>query len=136
MAEFEDDVVTLAATAGLGTFGTDIFVSPSAKIPVGAGPYTQVIDTGGATPERTHNSVVVPAYIRPSAQIVVTALSHAVAKAQARALYLALVGVRNQSVSGVWYREINPLQEPFDLPNDENGRARVAFNVTAIRRPS
>lgn len=35
-----------------------------------------------------------------------------------------------------YYREITPLQEPFDLGLDESGRQRIVFNVMAVKRAS
>ena len=35
-----------------------------------------------------------------------------------------------------WYRDIQPLQEPFDLGLDDAGRQIVGFNVLATKRPS
>jgi hypothetical protein len=37
----------------------------------------------------------------------------------------------------VWYRDIQPLQEPFDVGDvDEQGRSQCAFNVLVTKRPS
>lgn len=35
-----------------------------------------------------------------------------------------------------WYREIEPLQKPFDMVKDSAGRAKVVFNIMAIKTPS
>lgn len=144
-----DDIVTLFQDAGVGTLnastGTGIFVSQNANVPLapsGAATVT-ITETPGSAPERTQNSVIIPAYIRPSAQILVRAKTSKLARAKAQECYNALVGIRNVLVyrepqsyqlSG-WYREINPLQEPFDLGVDDRKEVRFAFNVTAVRRP-
>ncbi len=137
MAGFDEELVALLQSQGVGVYNVSLFLSSKAKQPEGDGPFLTIILTGGTTPERTHNSVAVPAYQRPSAQLVAHATNYSAAKTMARAAYNALVGVRNTLVSGgVWYREINPLQEPFDLGLDGNQRQRVAFNVAVIKGPS
>lgn len=143
-----DDLVTLFQDAGAGTLNAatnGIFVSTKATVPLassGAATIT-ITETPGAGPERTQNSVIRPAYIRPQAQILVRAATAKLARAKAYECYNAVVGVRNVLVyrepqsfqlSG-WYREINPLQEPFDLGVDDRKEIRFAFNVTAVRRP-
>lgn len=35
-----------------------------------------------------------------------------------------------------WYREIEPLQKPFDMAKDSTGRAKIVFNIMAIKTPS
>jgi hypothetical protein len=121
----------------------NMFGSSAKVLPTGAGPFLSVIETGGTTPENTQNSVIVPAYQMPGAQIVVRADSSPVAEAMARAAYNSLVKTRNQlvgsgavSATGTWYRKIRPLQEPFDLGLDSQGRERWAFNVLGDKRPS
>lgn len=37
---------------------------------------------------------------------------------------------------GTWYREIEPMQEPFELGLDETGRPRVVFNLRIAKGPS
>lgn len=141
-----DDLVTLMQEAGVGTLNVDIFVSTSAIPPilVSGAATVSIVETGGTAPLRTQNSVIRPAYIQPSAQIMTRARTPAMAKAKAQQAYDAVVGIRNSLVyrapsppfllSG-WYREINPLQEPFDLGLDDRKQARYVFNVIAIRRP-
>ena len=129
-----DDLATLMESAGAGTFNTDIFVGPLASIPdLPVGTIT-IRATSGSAPERTHNSVSIPAYIQPAAQIIARARTWTAAREKARRAYIAITGVRNQVISGGFYREITALQEPFDLPLEERGLVAQAFNVTAIKR--
>lgn len=129
-----DDLVTLMEDAGAGTGGTDIFVGPQASIPNIAAGVITIRATSGSGPERTHNSVTLPAYINPSAQIVIRAATWPAAQEKARRAYNAVIGVRNQIINGGFYREINSLQEPFDLPLEDRGQIAQAFNVTATKR--
>ena len=133
---FEDDLVVRLASRGVGVLGTNIFVSSKAMIPTGDGPYLSITTTGGAPPLRTQNSVAQPAYQRPSAQLVARAASYPAARTMINAAYSAVAGVRSEVINGVYYREMNPMQEPFDLGLDSAGRATLAFNVAAIKRPS
>jgi hypothetical protein len=145
-----DDLVTLAVDAGFNGRGVDITTSSKAQKIEGAMLASGVLaihETSAGGPERTNtgaggrNTVIRPAYIHVGAQLSVRATSYPAARARAQALYNAVVGVRNtwvidvgHTVSG-WYREINPLQEPFDMGVDDKGAARCGFNVVAIRRP-
>jgi hypothetical protein len=47
----------------------------------------------------------------------------------AETAYRYLAGVANQSLSSTRYLNIMPLQSPFSLGPDGNGRPRVAFNL-------
>jgi hypothetical protein len=140
------DLQFLLSGDGVGTNAgpnKNLFVSSQKVLPAGAGPFLSLVETGGSTPENTQNSTIVPAYQRPGAQIVVRADSYPDAYAMARAAYNSLVKVRNQFVgsgylspTGTWYRKIRPLQEPFDMGLDADGRPRVTFNVIGDKRPS
>ena len=132
-----EDLIVLITAAGLGTYNVDLFKGAKAIIPPGEGPFTTLIATGGATPEGTHNSVDVPAYIRPSCQFVVRADDYDVAEVRAKALYALVFGIRNQFVNGCWWRQVTMVQsEPFDLGADDASRARVAFSIDVIKRLS
>lgn len=96
---FPEEVLKLLQNAGVGTPVTNMFIGSQATLPLGDGPYLNLIETPGQTALRTHNSVATPAYQRPSAQITVRAKTLVAARAMARAAYNALVGVRNQEVT-------------------------------------
>lgn len=98
-ASFTLELVQLLVAAGVGVYGTNIFVSSKAVIPPGDGPYLNINATGGAVGLRTQNVTSGPTYERPSAQITVRAKSAAAAEAMCRAAYAALVGVRNRIVT-------------------------------------
>jgi hypothetical protein len=137
------DLVILCEDASVGTLGVDIFVGSKANIPIlASGEATLTItDTSGSGPERTQNRTITPAYIRPAAQFLTRAGTSAQAREKAQAAYDAVVGIRNSLiwdtgyVSSGWYREINPLQEPFDAGVDDRKQARYSFNVIAVKRP-
>lgn len=145
-----DDLVTLMEDNSVATFGVDLWVSTKSTLPMlasGTGAVLSIVETSGSAPERTQNSVVRPGYIRPAAQILARANNYSTARAMAQAAYDAVVGIRNswviasrEYVSGEglqsgWYREITPLQEPFDAGVDDRKQARCGFNVIAVRRP-
>jgi hypothetical protein len=140
---FYDDIVTILVTAKVGVAGANaaggIFVSSKAAIPTGAGPYLSISETGGSSPEDTHNAArysSMPAYVRPNAQILVRASSYSVARTMAEAAYSALYSIQNQFINGVWWRETTMLQEPFDFGLDDLNRACVVFNMSAVKRPN
>ncbi len=39
-------------------------------------------------------------------------------------------------INGVWYIEIRPLQEPFDMQIDDRNRQLYTFNLRGFKRPS
>ena len=130
---FLDEIRARAVAQGINT--AVIFLSSMTVIPTGAGPYLLLRETGGSGPERTQNTAGA-AYQRPSLQYVAVASTYTAARTLARSFYDAMVGVRNETLSGAWYREIVMLQEPFDLGPDALNRAQVAGNLTATKRPS
>ena len=135
-----DELVILMDDANVGTLGVDMFTSTKSAPPIlASGEATlSIVETSGSSPERTQNSVIKPAYLNLAAQFLARAGTYAKAKAKAQAAYDAVVGIRNVTVTdnaliSGWYREITPLQEPFDAGVDDRGQARCAFNVIAIR---
>ena len=131
---FLDEIAARLTAQGLGAVGTAIFLSSKAVIPTGAGPYISIVQTGGTAPIYTQNANA-PVSQRPGAQVLVRAASYPAAEATARLAYIALT-LRNTTLSGTYYQDLLPTQEPFDLGLDATGRAMVAFNVMATKRPS
>lgn len=136
---FVDDLVTLLEDAGVGYLASGtLFISTNSKPPIVASGVVSIVETGGSSPIRTQNSVIKPAYTMPSAQITARAQTPDLARAKAQEAYDAVVGIRNSLVtnfiSSGWYREINPLQEPFDGGVDDRNQSKFIFNIVAIRR--
>ena len=119
-------------------FGTVMFRGPRAVLPDGDGPYTSIIEQQGFSPEGTHNAAGnrLPAYVRPSAQLLTRATKYGEARSRAQQLWDLFQPVHDQLINGTWWRGLNVQGEVFDLTPDERGRVRVAFNIDAIKRPS
>ncbi len=130
-----NDLVTILVNGGYGIYNTNIGLSSKWSIPSGNGPFTTIIETGGTGAVRTQNSAPQAAYRRPGAQIVVRSISPTIAKAKAELAYVLFAAVKNQFVNGVWYVEIVPTQEPFDLSVDDLNRQLYAFNILGFKRP-
>jgi hypothetical protein len=130
---FLDDLVTELEDAGVGTWGTNIFTSTRAEVPVLASGEAslQLIETGGTAPENTQNALGQPAFMRPSAQILARANSKVQAEAKAWDAYRVMFRVRNKFINSGWYRDIKPLQAPIDLGLDDRGQIKYGFNVLA-----
>ena len=124
-----DALIAWLAAAGLGTAGTTLFGSLSVAIPNGAGPVTHLIEYGGATPDETQTDDGT-AIDRPRVQVTVHATSYSAADTQAQACHRALARVVNRTAAdGMRYLRVAPIQAPFELGLDANGRAVVAFNL-------
>jgi hypothetical protein len=93
-----EDLKTLLEAGGVGIFGTNLFIGTVAQFPDSNGPFLNIRSTGGTSPERTQNTVTVPAYQRPGAQLVARAKNYEDAEAMAFAAYNVLVGVRNTNI--------------------------------------
>jgi len=132
---FLDEIAARIVSEGAGTLGQDLFLSTKANIPSGDGPYTSLIETGGATSRRTR---LRPTQ-RPSAQIMVRASTYPAARAQAVAVQAALggdEGLYNIDLSGTFYQSIVPAQQISDFGLDDLNRARVVFNINVEKNPS
>lgn len=132
---FLDDVAARLVAQGVGTLGTNIFLSSKAVVPTGNGPYLSLIETGGTGPTRVHNKAGAST-LRPTAQVLTRAVSYPAARAMAKAAYDALDGVWNTTLSGTFYQKITARQEPTDIGLDGAGRVMVVFNVDAQKQPS
>jgi hypothetical protein len=133
------DAIWLITQAGLGVYGKDLFKGSNSKIPdrPAPGPFTSVNPTGGSRPIGTHNMIDKPAYVKPSLQIVVRAISSDIAEQRAQALWNLFYPVRNQLVNGTWWVQVTMNQsEPFDLGLDDASRPRWAFNIDIEKRLS
>jgi hypothetical protein len=132
---FLDEIAAHLAAQGVGVVSSNIINGSRGVIPTGNGPYLSLIETGGVAPGRIHNEK--PAHTqRPSAQVLVRAKSYIAARTMAKNAYLALDGVFNTSLSGVFYQSITARQEPTDVGLDERERVMIAFNIDVEKQPS
>lgn len=128
---FLDEIVVQLVGAGVGVFGTNIFISSKAVIPTGAGPYLVLVETGGSGAVRTQNGTATE---RPTAQLSCRANSYASARAMLQAAYAALGGANglyNVTLNGTFYISITARQNIADIGLDGAGRAMVAYNIDA-----
>jgi len=137
---FIPDVIAKLEGAKLGSYGINIFRGAKAVlpdvVPPGVKAIISVARTGGGGDVGTHNrSRDGVSYETPSAQLVFRAPDYVDAEESAEAAYAALNFV-DQFVNGTWWRKCQPQQEPFELPADEKGRVRFAFNIGCEKRPS
>lgn len=139
-SSFLPDVIALVEETGLGAYGSNLFKGALAKlpdaIPTGKKALITVVRTGGRGDAGTHNlSRTTVAYERPSAQI--TARSEKPSDAEEVAVALSLAfGFVDRFVNGTWWISCRPQQEPFELPLDDKGRVRYAFNIDSEKRLS
>jgi hypothetical protein len=98
---FDKEILALLIAAGAGTLGTNLFLGSLYTLPVGDGPYLQVIRTAGRESDETHNSIAVPSYVRPGAQILSRGKTYGAVKGQITTAYNALRGVVNRNVTPI-----------------------------------
>jgi hypothetical protein len=132
---FLDEIAARLVAQGVGVIGSSIFLGSKAVIPTGDGPYLSLTETGGSGPTRVHN-VPGAKTQRPTAQIAVRARSYLVARTKAKEAYLALDGVWNTTIGGVFYQKITARQEPTDIGLDDEKRPMIVFNIDAEKAPS
>lgn len=132
---FLDEVRDRLVAQGVGVYGSNIFSGSRAKIPEGDGPYLSLTETGGSGPTRVHNTAGASTQ-RPTAQVLVRAKNYAAARTMSKAAYLALDGVFNTIISGVFYQSITARQEPTDVGLDVKERVLISFNIEAQKEPS
>lgn len=93
----EREIAKILTVAGIATaIGTDIFLSRSAVIPTGDGPYIEIWSTGGTRPTTTHNNNVME---NKSFQVTVRGLDYEVALVKALAVWRELHGSRDRTVT-------------------------------------
>lgn len=116
-------------------FGDTLFKGALAKISTSDGPLMSITETGG-TDEGTHNSLDVPAYVKPSFQFAFRAKNADDAKVLADAVYAFLYPLQNVFINGTWWMKINATGLPGEIAPDARNRARFVFNVESQKRTS
>lgn len=131
-----DELAARLVAQGVGILGTNIFLSSTAIIPTGSGPYLTLNETGGFKPALTQNNTATQ---RPTVQLLARATSYPLARALLYAAYAALGGQNglwNTTLSGVQYLKILARQEPTDMGLDGSSRSQIVFNIDVEKQPS
>jgi hypothetical protein len=123
-----DEAATYLQAAGIGTIGTTLFrfaltVSPDAQVALV--PYD-----GGLPSEQAFGSEALK-WEFPRLQIVSRGAvgDHRAAMQKAEDAYRAIGRVAAESLSGTFWHGARPLQTPFSMGLDANGRPLYGFNV-------
>lgn len=120
------DVKDLLVTAGLGTYGTDLFVS---KEPTKPDACVTIYDTSGMPPEAWFELDYPGIQVRIRGAV----NGYIVAMAKAYSIKNALHGVYNTTQGGARYISIIATGEPECIGYDENERAIIVLNFNISR---
>lgn len=93
---FIDEVRQLLEDEDVATGGVDFFNSSLASVPKGAGPYLLIRETSGPGPDKIHNQLRPPAYVRPQAQLMSIAEDPVLARRMIDAAYRVLCARTNE----------------------------------------
>jgi hypothetical protein len=131
VSEVLDDIGAALETAGVGTQGTDLFLSVMPETPDTC---VAVVEVAGIEPVDVFRDSA-PIIETPRLQVLSRARRADDAKTKARAAWLALAGVGEGTVGGGNKRWLNidVVQSPFMIGRDENDRVIYGFNAQAWR---
>jgi len=124
-----DDIAIILTAAGLGTSGTDLFLS---KMPPTPDTAVAVYETGGQQPFYTHSGGQ-QAYERPTFQVVARDPSYVAARTKIDNIWKTLGAIKNTAITDAFYLMIRPRQSPIDMGQDENERARLVCNFDVVK---
>ena len=97
---FIEELISYLESENIGTLNSDIFVGPlNDNLENADDPYIIISLTGGTSPERTHDSVILPAYQIPSAQILSRGKSYISTKSKSYLAYDSVVKIRNLNIN-------------------------------------
>jgi len=120
----------LAGASTAFTVGTSLFLN---QMPEEPNRVSAIVETGGTAPSYVMGKAL-PAYENATVQITCRSTSSAQARADAGRAWFAVSAIVNQDLSSVaWLRAV-PLQSPFLLRRDEQGRVIFVFNASCTRR--
>ena len=128
------EIASLVATAASLTAGTDLFAN---TMPATPDECVAVYEYAGLPSTYVFGSPLIDREF-PRIQIVCRGEKQDIStpRETAETIYQAIGAVANQSVSGTRYHAITPLQPPFLMGHDANGRPLIAFNCQVDKEPS
>lgn len=121
-----DELATRIATAGSLTVGEDCF---KGTMPAEPDFCAAVAEYGGLSPDFEFDATGITGD-HPRVQVIVRGApdDYATPRAKAETIYRNLATVAGDTLSSTKYFDITPLQPPFKMMQDKNGRYVIAFN--------
>ena len=129
MASVDELAAFLDTQSTRFTSGTNLFVN---WMPPDPDTCSALYETGGLAPQQVFSRDL-PAYERPSFQLLCRASASSSARANIHAAWIIAQKVANESLSSKTWLRVEPLQSPFYLRRDEQGRYEYAANFSAMR---
>lgn len=111
------------------TAGTNLWYHAMADEP---GTATALYETGGLPPVQRYGNDL-PAFERAAFQVVCRSTSPTIARGNAHAAWVIVQKVANESLSSKTWLRAEPMQSPFLLERDAQGRYTFAFNLIGFR---
>jgi sorbitol-specific phosphotransferase system component IIBC len=127
MADLLADLTTLMTALSLTT--ADVKRGPLTD-ERDAGDETALIDYAGSLPEITYCG---PQTRLPRVAVQARRSTAPLARARVESIYVAFIGVKEQTAGNTIFNEIIPQGEPFWLDEDRNGRTVYACNFEVAR---
>jgi len=131
-----DELADYLSTGGLGTLGTDLFLSRLYEAPDFQ---TVLYETSSMAPTRAMRGSAGQAVVENAGlQIVVRGAQddYAAARLRANDIWRRLDGAGDLTLNGVRYLWIASRQSPFLMMRDANGRPLVACNYDVVKEIS
>lgn len=129
MANYAEGIRDVLVIAGIGIFGTDLFIG---KMPERDGLTTSIMHTGGKTAN--------PKWLldEPSMQVMIRGAKndYVAAHTQAVAVKDVLLGLPSQDISGDRWVQINAIGDIVNLGFDEENRVMFSTNWALIIQPA
>jgi hypothetical protein len=118
------DLGAYLVTQSIGTLGTNLFLGHLPPTPDSA---VAILEYGGLAPEHDlgHST---QRHEFPRVQVLVRDTVYATARLKAQDIMADMAAIGNTTLSGVWYMGVDPIQQPFLLERDDNGRWVMACN--------
>lgn len=129
-----DAAVLRLVDRGVAVMDENVFIGSDVVLPPGPGPFITVMETAGRGPIPVHNA---KALRQPALQLTVRGDLMSDVEPLVELSYDALGGdpqIANELIGDVFFLWMRPASDIFSLPNDAEGRVRLAFNVNFLRR--
>lgn len=127
-------MTSVIQTAGLATFGTDMFAGVLPPNPVEC---CALVEYGGEPPMRNQTDGAAHSSAqggeRPRFQLLLRSADYETGRNLIQQMWSALDGIVNVTIGGIFYQRVASIQSPFLLERDDNDRWIFAVNFAATK---